>query len=313
MSVREIAFASGNGRDTIRGWVYTPLSTPKAVIQLVHGFGEHSRRYLHMISAFNEAGYVVCADDHIGHGKTGADSGTLGDPGTKGKDGWKVYLQDEKSLHDLVHKEFPDLPYLMFGHSWGSMLARGYAALYGNDLKGLMLCGNVSQTKGLEALWKNDDGLEAAVLNGHDAEKGGRWMGEAFAGMTERFKNVKSPNDWIAKDHRIVEDHAQDPFNCFNVTNQLIYDFLKLYEFIEAPDWAGKVPAKLPCYLISGDQDPCGNYGEGLYHIANRLIETGHPCVVRAYSGYRHEIHNERAIREDVEAGLVQFANGLIG
>ena len=125
MSVREIAFASGNGRDTIRGWVYTPLSTPKAVIQLVHGFGEHSRRYLHMISAFNEAGYVVCADDHIGHGKTGADSGTLGDPGTKGKDGWKVYLQDEKSLHDLVHKEFPDLPYLMFGHSWGSMELKG--------------------------------------------------------------------------------------------------------------------------------------------------------------------------------------------
>ncbi|MCH4208471.1 MAG: lysophospholipase [Solobacterium sp.] len=309
MSVHEISFPSANHRDTVKGWVYTPISKPKAVIQLIHGFGEHSRRYLHMIDRFTEAGYAVAADDHIGHGKTGYDSNTLGDPGTKGKDGWKVYLEDEKSLHDLVRKEFPDLPYVVFGHSWGSMLARGYAALYGSDLKALMLCGNVSQTKGLEAMWKDDDGLEEAILNGHDTDKGGRWLGEAFAGFTDRCENVQSANDWISEDHRIVEDHAHDPFNCFNVTNQLIYDFVKLYQFIEGDDWAGMVPKELPCYLISGDCDPCGNYGEGLYHIANRLIETGHSTQVHAYSGYRHEIHNERAIRDEVEAGLIAFAD----
>ncbi len=312
MSVHEVSFPSANHRDTIKGWIYTPLSHPKGIIQLIHGFGEHSRRYMHMIDHFTESGYIVAADDHIGHGKTGVDGNTLGDPGTKGKDGWKVYLEDEKSLHDLVKKQYADLPYVVFGHSWGSMLARGYAALYGKDLKALMLCGNVSQTKGLEALWKDDDGLEEAILNGHDTDKGGKWLGEAFAGFTDRCENVRSGNDWIAEDHRIVTDHANDPFNCFNVTNQLIYDFLKLYEFIEGDDWAGMVPKELPCYLISGDNDPCGNYGEGLYHIANRLIETGHPVKVHAYSGYRHEIHNERAIRDEVENGLIAFADSHI-
>lgn len=52
MSIREISFPSANGRDTIKAWAYTPLGKPRAVIQLIHGFGEHSRRYLHMISKF---------------------------------------------------------------------------------------------------------------------------------------------------------------------------------------------------------------------------------------------------------------------
>ena len=55
MSIREINFPSANGRDTIKAWAYTPLGKPRAVIQLIHGFGEHSRRYLHMISKFLRA------------------------------------------------------------------------------------------------------------------------------------------------------------------------------------------------------------------------------------------------------------------
>lgn len=59
MSIREISFPSANGRDTIKAWSYSPLGKPKAIVQLIHGYGEHSRRYLHMISKFNEAGFVV--------------------------------------------------------------------------------------------------------------------------------------------------------------------------------------------------------------------------------------------------------------
>ena len=102
MSIREISFPSANGRDTIKAWAYTPLGKPRAVIQLIHGFGEHSRRYLHMISKFQAAGFVVYADDHIGHGKTAYDSGTMGDPHSGG---YMTYLTDEKALHDIAVTE----------------------------------------------------------------------------------------------------------------------------------------------------------------------------------------------------------------
>jgi len=42
MSIREISFLSANGRDTVKAWAYSPLGQPRAVIQLIHGYGEHS-------------------------------------------------------------------------------------------------------------------------------------------------------------------------------------------------------------------------------------------------------------------------------
>lgn len=35
MSLREISFPSANGRDTVRAWAYTPLGTPRGVIQFM--------------------------------------------------------------------------------------------------------------------------------------------------------------------------------------------------------------------------------------------------------------------------------------
>ena len=302
MSVKEISFPSANGRDTIKAWRYSPLGKPKGVIQLIHGYGEHSRRYLHMIGKYNEAGYVVIADDHLGHGKTGVDGGTLGDPHSGG---WMTYIKDEKSLHDIAKEEYPDLPYFVFGHSWGSMLARAYAAYHGEDLQGLLLCGLCSQWQGCEDAYTNEEFRKAFEEDPY--QDAGEWFGRVFSGMTDRIENPNSSSDWIANDYNVVLDHAGDMFNTFNTTIELPWDFVQLYHFIESDQWAPMVPSNIPVYLIAGDQDPCGNYGEGLYHVANLLARSGNKTVTRAYTGYRHEIHNELAIRDEVVAGCVDF------
>ena len=307
MSLKEISFRSANGRDDIKAWAYSPITKPRAIIQLVHGYGEHSRRYLHMICAFQEAGYVVYADDHLGHGKTGVDGGTLGDPHSGG---FETYLKDEKRLHDIAVKDWPGIPFLMFGHSWGSMLTRGYAALYGEDVKSMALCGNCSQWKGCETAYEDPE--FRAAFEADPYQDGTEWFNRIFSGMTERVEDPVSPAAWIATDPNIVLDHAGDPFNSFKSTLELPWDFVQLYHFIESPDWAAKVPGHIPAYLISGDQDPCGNYGEGLYHVANLLAGSGHKTRVKAYSGYSHEIHNELAIRNEVEAGIIQFFDDVL-
>lgn len=307
MSIHEISFPSANGRDTICAWSYSPLGRPRGIIQLVHGYGEHSRRYLHMIGKFQAAGFVVYADDHLGHGKTGVHNGSLGDPHSGG---FMTYLKDEKSLHDLAVREYPDIPYTMFGHSWGSMLARGYAALYGEDIRALMLCGLCSQWRGCEEAYGN--GELAAAVKADPYQPAGEWFGRIFSGMTDRIDNPNGPSDWIACNPDVVADHAGDPFNTFDTTLELPWDFVQLYHFVENEEWARKVPSSIPVYLISGDQDPCGNYGEGLYHVANLLARSGNRVSVRAYSGYRHEIHNEPELRDEVEEGLIAFLNGVL-
>ena len=307
MAVKEISFPSANGRDMVKAWAYSPLGKPKGIIQLIHGYGEHSRRYLHMIVKFNEAGYVVYADDHIGHGKTGYDSGTLGDPHSGG---FMTYLKDEKSLHDIAVADYPDLPFFVFGHSWGSMIGRAYGALYGEDLKGLVLCGVCSQWYACDDAYNNPELQAAYEADPYQPENG--WFAKVFAGMTDRVENPNSPNDWIANNPDIVSDHAGDMFNTFSTTLELVYDFVHLYHFIENEEWAEKVPANIPVYLFAGDQDPCGNYGEGLYHVSNLLANTGNKTKVKAYSGYRHEIHNELDLRNEVEDAMIEFIDSAI-
>lgn len=309
MAIHEVNFPSYNGRDTIRSWVYTPIRAPRGIVQVVHGFGEHSRRYLHMILRLCEAGFIVCADDHVGHGKTAYDSGTFGNFGVKG---YMTTTEDEHTLRGLVEKDFPGLPYFMFGHSWGSMIARSYAAHYGQGMSGLVICGTCGNFLAMDPVRAE---LKALVDAGRGAEVEPKFLGQMFAGTTDRFDDVRTPNDWISGDPDVVADHAADPFN--NLQNpcniQSLYDLAVLVEKITGAEWAVKVPAGLPVYNIAGDQDPIGYYGEGVYAVSNWLCETGHKQVTtRLYTGHRHEIHNDRDIRDEVVDGIIAFFDGIL-
>jgi alpha-beta hydrolase superfamily lysophospholipase len=76
---------------------------------------------------------------------------------------------------------------------------------------------------------------------------------------------------------------------------------------IEGTEWAERVPTDLPILLIAGDQDPVGNYGEGVYQCANWLHATGHKVTCKLYTGYRHEIHNYDDLKFEVEEDIVDW------
>ena len=67
---------------------------------------------------------------------------------------------------------------------------------------------------------------------------------------------------------------------------------------------------ELPVLVLAGDQDPVANYGEGAYHVANRLVASGHPDVrTRVFPGVRHEVHNEPTTRAEAEQEIVAFVS----
>ena len=179
--LHEISFKSYNQRDDIQAWIYVPAETPKGIVQLVHGFGEHSRRYLHMIAAFVEAGYIVAADDHTGHGKTAVVNGVWGDWGDKG---YAVMREDEHTLHRLTREKYPDLPYSFYGHSMGSFITRDYIAHYGEGLAGATLCGTCGDFRGANEVAVQ---LDQAIAEGRGAESdpayGAALMGWVMNGL----------------------------------------------------------------------------------------------------------------------------------
>ena len=306
MSIMEIEFKSFNERDTVKAWRYSPITKPKAIVQVVHGLGEHSRRYLHMILKMNDAGFVVCADVHVGHGKTAYDANTWGDLGSKG---YMTTIEDEHTLRKIVTEEYPALPYIMFGHSWGSMIARNYAAKYAEGMAGLIICGaSADFSNMLDLVDKTQDYID----QGRDDEVVMDLIIDAFGDMTDRYENVNTPMDWISADEGVVADHSSDPFNNLStpMNIRLLYDMGMALKMIQGTEWAEKIPENLPIYNIAGSMDPVASYGEGTKTITRWLTETGHKdLTTKIYPGFRHEIHNEPPIRDEVEDGIIAFIN----
>ncbi|MGN8130096.1 alpha/beta fold hydrolase [Paenarthrobacter sp. 22069] len=307
MSLQEIEFTSANGRDTIQAWVYEPIGQPKAIVQLIHGLGEHSRRYLHLISTLVDAGFIVVAGDHSGHGRTAMQQGTWGDAG---EDAASVVVADEVTLQAKARDALPSLPYVVFGHSWGSMIARGLAVDPRTQLSGLVLCGIAAQMRGIEKRVNRPE--LARLASGERAAEPApeELVGQLFDGFLGRFGEGAGPTAWVALDADVVADHGRDPFNNFGapLSARFLQGFVDLYDQVNSDDWYKQLPADLPVLILAGDQDPVTNYGEGAYHVANRLADSGHADVrTRVFPGVRHEVHNEPTTRAETERETVEF------
>lgn len=306
--LHEIQFQSFNERDTVYGWIYVPACKPKGIVQLVHGFGEHSRRYFHLIVRLMEAGYIVAANDHVGHGKTALENNTWGDWGDKG---CHTMMEDEHLFKGEVEKIYPNLPYFMFGHSMGSFIARDFIAKYGKELSGVTICGTAGVMPGTA---EGIAALEKLVEEGKGSEADPQMTANLLGWMCERCGEIKYGNEWICHDPYVQSDHAADPFDAFTkpTNNRSLLYFEQMMVVIEGEEWAKKVPQDLPIYMISGDQDPVGMYGEGVYQVSNWLYRTGHKPVVKLYSGYRHEIHNYKEIKNEVADGIISFFDNTL-
>ena len=305
--LHEVKFDSYNERDKVYGWIYVPACDPVGIVQLVHGFGEHSRRYLHMINAFMEEGYIVAADDHVGHGKTAMENEIWGDWGDKGP---HTMMEDEHTLKNLVCEKYPDLPYFIFGHSMGSFIVRDFISKYGEELDGAIICGTTGVFRGSH---EAAELMKKACEEGKGMESSPELVGALLGWMCERIPGATIGNEWICHDPAVQIDHANDPFDAFTkpTSNRSLYDFTQMMIQIEGTDWAQKVPKDLPIYNIAGDQDPVGEYGEGVYQVSNWLAKTGHEVKTMVYSGYRHEIHNYEDLRDEVEFGITEFMNEI--
>ena len=311
MALQEITFPSANGRDTVQAWLYEPVGTPRAVVQVVHGLGEHSRRYLHLTSTLLDAGFVVVAGDHAGHGRTAMESGVWADAGD---DAARVVVADALRLQAEARDRLGDpsgLPWVVYGHSWGSMIARGMATDGRSaPLAGLVLGGIAAQMHGIEQV-VDRTALAALAAGDHAAEPAPESLvGQLFTGFLERFGPDAGPTAWVALDADVVADHARDPFNNFGapLSARFLQGFVDLYDQVNAAGWYDRLPAGLPVLVLAGDQDPVAHYGEGAYHVANRLVASGHPDVrTRVFPGVRHEVHNEPTTRAEAEREITDF------
>lgn len=106
--------------------------SPKAVLVLSHGLGDHSGRYGPFTRYFVERGFAVALHDHRGHGRS---------EGTRAHaDQFQDFLQDLAQFVQMTKERFPGLPLFLVGHSFGGQVALNFVVRYAKGLRGIILC-----------------------------------------------------------------------------------------------------------------------------------------------------------------------------
>lgn len=298
MSATTFTFTDPDGFEIfVYKWV-PDTGKPKAVVQVVHGLGEHALRYERFARYLNQAGFVVYADDHRGHGKT---AGSLSKVGIIGTDGWNGMVKDENQLSDIIEKENPGLPLFLFGHSMGSFIGQRYIECWGNRLKGVVLTG----TTGLPMFPPESISFLEKAAEGDMRDKPPTQ--NVMNALNTPFEPAKTPFDWLSRDEEEVQKYINDPFCGFGGTNGMTLDMARgCLEMLE-PEQQALIPKSLPVLIACGEMDPVGAHG-GAQALAKRYEEIGIKDVqLILYPGARHEVLNETnrdEVQQDIRTWL---------
>ena len=289
----------GEGR--IHYYTWLPEGSPRAVVQIIHGIAETAERYEETASAFNALGYVVTAEEHMGHGKSKfSQQGYFAG-------GWLSAVKDTLHLTEQMQQTYQDLPYAYFGHSMGSFMLRTILCKFPEcRINAAVISGTGWQPRAaLPALETVCD----AFCRKEGAKTQSSFLNKVvFGSYNAKVEHRKSEFDWLTRDRAAVETYLQNP-NCgFPATNGLLRDMTEGLRIIEDPKNLIQMKKDLPVFLIAGSMDPVGNYGKGVRRTEQEFKKAGMQDVsFKLYPLCRHELLNEinrREILQDISGWL---------
>lgn len=287
----EFYFPSSDGKTLIHVNQWTPTERSiVGVVQIAHGVAEYGKRYAPFAQYLCAHGYVVVANDHLGHGLSvveGCPMVYLGD-----ENGWQHVVDDIEELRRRTAKVLPHKPYFLFGHSMGSFLSRTHLIRYPGRLDGCILCGTGHQSPALIAGGKLIADREIRRLGRKAFSVKADKL--AFGAYNQHFKPARTRFDWISANEANVDAYMADPLCGGDTTLGLFRDMLDGLTIITKQSNINKMDKELPVFFIAGDKDPVGDMGKGVEKAYHCFQKAGLRDVsMKLYHDLRHEILNE--------------------
>ena len=237
------------------------IENPVAIICMVHGMGEHIKRYQHVADRFNEKQISFWGFDHRGHGTS---EGKIGHtPSIE-------YMYDDiELLLIIIRNEHPDTPIVIYGHSMGGNIALNF--LLNRQSKEVSL--GVITSPWLR-LTHPPVGFQLML-----AKFGARFL-----------PSLAQPNGLDVKDISSVKEeqeaYANDPLNHDRITGGLFMEINAMGE--KAISKADTL--KTPILLAHGSAD---NITSAKGSEAFAASAPKDEVDLKLWEGLRHETHNE--------------------
>lgn len=165
-----------------------PSPSSRGTVVIVHGFGEHCGRYEHVAAALNQAGFVVCALDHQGHGQSEGD---------------RCYAERLEHLTDDIEqfvathvKERANRnpgPLFLLGHSMGGLLAYLVAQQNPKRWAGVVLSG------------------PAFIPDPDTATPFKKWLARTLSSCAPKLPIDPLDGTWVSRSTSVVTSYQLDP------------------------------------------------------------------------------------------------------
>jgi alpha-beta hydrolase superfamily lysophospholipase len=271
MERRESTFI-GAGAMQLYSQAWLPPTPPRAVVALVHGFGEHCGRYTYLAEALTAAGYALSGFDHRGHGHS---------PGLRGHvEHFQEFLDDVAAFLPAAQALAPGAPLFLMGHSMGGLIALDYAIRQPQGLAGVIGSAPLLAPPNV-APWMN-------------------YVARLLSRIRPAFSlDTGLKPETISRDPAEVKRYGEDPY----VHGRASARFGT--ELTAAQQWTQAHAAELalPLLLYHGDADPLVPIAGSRTFFAN--VKAADKQWIEWPGGY-HESHNDLH-RAEVFAAIVAW------
>ena len=283
----EFGYESAGGV-AISGIRWSPEDRPRAIVQILHGLGEHVRRYDRLARTLCARGFVVYAHDHRGHGASRIPGRELGD---LGPDGWGHLVDDIGRTGELARREHPGLPLVVVGHSLGSFALQQYLLTRSDTVDVAVLSGTSL--------------VDLMGLDGDPAERRRDFLAA--------FPDRRTDADWLTRDPAEVDAYLADPWCGFGMDPASHREMLVRAQALADPAQVAGMRPDLPVYLTVGSADPGNGGGSFVRELVRRYREAGLTEVdLVVWPGARHEVFNE-VNRDEIVAHLREWLDARVG
>ncbi|MBU4483891.1 lysophospholipase [bacterium] len=233
---------------------------PKAIIVLVHGLCDHSRRYEPFKKHFFDRGYGIFCYDHQGQGKSAGKKGHISK--------FMHFVNDLSYFIHNVKDKVSERPIFIVAHSMGGLVAVNYGIRHMKSVAGIVLCSSAIKPFIKFPDWK----IKIAPYV------------SKFVPIAT-IQSTTDPKD-LTHDEKEVEYYTNDPYVHHRVTIRLVQELL---DNIKEVDKKIKM-FSAPVLILHGNRDKVCDI-EGSEYLYNMIPVANKELKI--YDGMYHELLNE--------------------